>query len=269
MFKLSKFNMINVVIKLLILVAVSKIISLVILWYLPSEGVNIKESNSYTPSYKRVDFKNMLNTNTSSNKSVKNQKQNHTGINITNLLLKGLYGNEKKGFAVIARKTAPNKTFLVSVGEIFEGYKLKSIGKDSVIFVKNNKDFILKVISKKIQNVSTVVQRVAHGAEEHRVTRKDINYYSKHPDQIWKEISIVELKKDGKIAGFKVTRVKPGSNMAKLGIKKGDIIIKANNRVLDSYKSVFGLYKNINNFDAVEIVVLRNNQEKELVYEIN
>ena len=69
--------------------------------------------------------------------------------------------------------------------------------------------------------------------------------------------------------GFKVTRVTRGSKIAGLGLLKGDIIIKANNVELKTLKSVTDMYMNIDKIDTMQIVVLRNNQEKELVYEID
>ena len=66
-----------------------------------------------------------------------------------------------------------------------------------------------------------------------------------------------------------MTRVVRGSKMAALGLQKNDVIIRANNIELTSLKSVTDLYANMKNINAIEIVVLRNNQEKELVYEIN
>ena len=111
------------------------------------------------------------------------------------------------------------------------------------------------------------MQRDAGGVKN--VSRNDISYYSKNPTKIWKEISIKPLKNGKKLKGFKVTRVVQGSKMAELGLQKNDVIIRANNVELNSLKSVTDLYSNIKNIKAIEIVVLRNNQEKELVYEIN
>jgi len=68
---------------------------------------------------------------------------------------------------------------------------------------------------------------------------------------------------------LKKIRIDPNSKFATLGLRKGDVIIKANNIPLKSYRDAMNVYKNINKFDAINIVVMRNNQEKELVYEIN
>ena len=113
------------------------------------------------------------------------------------------------------------------------------------------------------------ITAITESGEPKDISRTDIDFYSKNPKEIWKDISIVEVKNAGKIEGFKVTKIKKNSKMAKLGIQKGDIIIKANNIELKSYKDAMNLYGKINDLDTIQIVLLRNNQEKEIVYEIN
>ena len=83
------------------------------------------------------------------------------------------------------------------------------------------------------------------------------------------QIAINEVMKNGKIKGFKIMRIDKNSKFATLGLQKGDVIIKANNVDLTSYKAVMDIYKNINKLSELDLVFLRNNTEKELVYEIN
>ncbi len=256
----------SIFVKLLFLLALAKSIALALWWFLPDDGVSLKEHTNFNPPYHRITFKNMLTT-----KSV----QKHTivqanGISITNMILKGLYGNKKEGFIIVALKSSPRKTSLVSVGKEYSGYRLKSIFKDGVLFVKNGKEFILKIKNKRNSaNSHSSIVKVQNEDSVHNVSRQDIRYYEKHPNQIWRDISIMERKNGKKIDGFRVTRVRRGSKMDTLGLKRGDIIIKANNVDLNSYKSVFDLYKNISNIDTLQLVVLRDNEEKELVYEIH
>jgi type II secretion system protein C len=101
------------------------------------------------------------------------------------------------------------------------------------------------------------------------VNKKDISYFATNPREIWKNISIKEVYNGKKIDGFKVMWIKPGSKFAQLGLKKGDIIIKANNKRLTSYKDAIDIYTNISRLKEVQITVLRDNDEKEFIYEIN
>jgi len=104
---------------------------------------------------------------------------------------------------------------------------------------------------------------------QQEVTRSDIAYYAKNPKQIWREISIREVKQGKKIKGFKVTRIDPNSKFATMGLKKGDLIVKANNIELKSYRDALSIYAKIDKIDVVQIVIIRNGIEKEIVYEIH
>jgi general secretion pathway protein C len=271
MSKLSNAGMISIVIKLLILLAVAKAIALGLWWFLPSDGIDVKNETNFKPPYQRVDFRNMLSSSIATTMSSTVTIEQNDGISITNMLLSGLYGNKTKGFVIVALKSNPKKTSIVSVGENYAGYILKTILSDRVVFRKLGKDFVLKMNRKKLvrgANFSSVITHVA-STSVHNVERQDIRYYERNPNQLWKDISIMEIKDGNRLGGFKVTRVRKNSKMDKLGLQKGDIIIRANNVDLTSYKSAFDLYNNINKLKTVQIVVLRNNEEKELVYEIH
>lgn len=269
--KVSNSKLLKIFTNLLILTALAKMFSLGFWWYLPSDGVELNVKNSYAPTYQRVDFKNMLtipNTLQQSNVATANT---NSGISITNMILKGLYGTKTRGYVIIAMKSNPKKTSIIGVGEDYQGYKLKSISRFSALFERLGKDYVLE-LEKMKKNSSSRVQKVVHQQPEGTpvgVSRNDINYFAKNPQKIWQQIGIDEVRENGKIKGFKVVRIDPNSKFATLGLRKGDLIIKANNITLKSYKDAIDIYKNIDKFDAMEIVVLRNNQEKELVYEIH
>ena len=272
MIKLSNSKFISIITKLLILLVVAKGISLFVWWYLPSDGVELNIKENYQPKYQRVDFKNMITT--SKVKETSKVKQTtDSGIGITSMTLKGLYGTKNKGFVIVAMKSTPKKTSIVGIGESFHGYILKSIFLRSAKFHKNGSDFILSLEKIKNSSAITRVKKKAIGSigidTPVDVSRQDISYYAKNPKQIWKDISIKEIRNGRKIKGFKVTKIDPNSKFATLGLQKGDLIIRANNVKLQSYREALQIYKNIDKLDTIQIVVMRNNQEVELVYEIN
>ena len=251
---------------LLVLLFVAKMIGVALFWFLPLEGKELQKHYSFTPDFVHVDLAYAFGIKT---KVVASSISTHTSSSgISSLLLKGLYGNDKKGFAMVAKNGNENKVTIVSIGESFEGYKLKSIELDGVVFSKGGKDYVLKLEkSKKIEE--NVRYETEKGEMLYRVDNYDIEYFTKHPAEIWKNISIQEKRKGGKIVGFEVRWIKPRSKFTSLGLKKGDLIIKANNKRLRSYKDAIDIYKKIGKFDEVSIVILRDNQEKELIYEIN
>ena len=279
MSKLSNSALLRIFTKILVLLVIAKALSLALLWYLPSDGIDITKKENLQPKYQRVDFKSMVKAPKVDKVATKAEEAAAQGsIGITNMILKGLYGNANKGFIIVALKSAPNKTTIVGVEEVYSGFTLKRITINSAIFNKANKEYILNLNA--LKNTESYIKKVSKSRVKARVqeedgetvqkdvTRYDILAYAKNPKQIWKDIGIKEIKKGKKIEGFRVTRINPSSKMATLGLKKGDIIIKANNVTLKSYKDAIDIYKKIDKLDTIQIVVIRNNEEKELVYEI-
>ncbi len=257
--------MIQLSIKIFILLSVAKFISLVFLYFLPSDGVEQKMQNDYTPKYHRVDFKNMLDN---SKKETNNVVHTTNTTVLTSMILKGLFGNSSSGYAIIALKSSPKNTTILSIGDEYKGYTLKSILTNGVILVKNSKEYILKMKTAKTSNsfISKIKPKEDEVFKQTKVAKSDINYYTSHPKEVWRDIG---LKRVENPKGFKVTMIKKGSKIDALGLKKGDVIIKANNISLKSLKNVMKIYKDIKNITTMEIVVIRDHKEVELVYEID
>lgn len=152
--RLSNAYFINIVLTLLCLLIVAKTLSIMLFWYLPTHGVELTKNIIEKQTYQKVDFNNMLSKHSSSKKK-KSSKNNST--NISNIILKGLYGNSNNGFVIVALKSSSSKTSVVSIGEVFSGYKLKNILNNRVIFTKENKEFILKIENfEKLKNLKNI-----------------------------------------------------------------------------------------------------------------
>ena len=264
--KLSNKKLLSTLFILLLLTLVAKLLSTILWWFLPSSGVEYIKSKTFTMEYKRIDFHTMLEN------IARKQNTSHTTTHFSlgNLILKGLFGSAYQGYAIIAPKSSPQQTTILSVGESFQGYTLKKLANNYVLLEKNGVEYTLYVnqSTPTYTNAITPLHSNTNADEITEVHKQDITYYTKNPKALWRDIGINEVYKNGKISGFQVTKVKKGSKMATLGLQRGDIIIRANNVELTSYKSVFDIYNHIDTIDAIDLVVLRNNQEVELSYEI-
>ncbi len=258
----------SLLLTLLILLLAAKAIGVALFWFLPLEGKDYQKRYSFAPDFIHIDLPRAFGLSKTSTASSPESPK----LAVSSLILKGLYGNNKKGFALIAKRGETQKVKIIALGESFEGYTLSSIRRDGVILTKEGKEFLLpleKVKNDKMQVTYNEGSVSANDETMHTVQNSDVEYFSRHPREIWKNISIQEKRKNGKIEGFEVKWIRPNSKFAALGLKKGDLIIKANNKRLRSYKDAFDIYKKVGKLDEISIVVLRNNQEKELVYEIN
>ncbi|SFV57971.1 General secretion pathway protein C [hydrothermal vent metagenome] len=251
------------------LILFAKILAVVLWWYLPDSGIEAKKNVTCQMPYQHIRFNSML-LPSMLHKAVKNRKKVVVTADINTLVLKGLYGNKDFGYVIVAEKRMPTKTSVIAVGESYKGYKLVAIYLDYVVFNKNGIDYKLKLQqnTKNSNNRARVTKVMTFEPEEKVVSRRDIKHYEQNFSEIWRDIAIDEIRKNGHIEGFRVQRVRPGSKMAELGLQKGDVIVEANNVKLSSYNAVMKLYKNIHNIDTIDLLIKRGNQEKEITYEI-
>jgi type II secretion system protein C len=270
--KISNTSLFTSLFKLLVFVLVAKLSSLVLLWFLPHDGVSYQEGENYQPPYVRYTFEGMLSY-VKEDKQQSAQSGSQAGISITNMILKGLYGKGERGVVVVALKASPKKSDVIAVGETFSGFTLKSIEQESAVFEKGGQSYILEMDYGGKQKTRAYSTSKASDAVDISkpvgVTKNDINFYAKNPNEIWKQIAIQERKEKGKIVGFEVKRIAPNSPFEKLGLQKGDLITKANNVELRSYKDAIAIYEKIDTLKSVQIVFMRNNQEMEIVYEVH
>jgi type II secretion system protein C len=249
-----------------ILLLVAKIIGVAVYMFLPAMPVTELKRVDITPPYIRVSFGKLFGIAEQTYEDTATQDETPS---IDSIILKGITGKEQYGAVVVADRATPQKTKVVSVGESFEGYVLKRIALDYVVFTKFGKEYKVMLEKRKPLPVLKEDEGSATFAEAQiPVLKDDIQHFAAHPNEIWRNISIQPQKRDGMIQGFKVRWIRSNSKFAHLGIKAGDLIIKANNKRLRSYKDAIDIYKNISKLKEVSIVVLRNNEEKEFIYEI-
>lgn len=245
-----------------IIAAVIKALSLALLFVLPHSGVDrvsVQESDLYQ-SYKPSKVFGLQGKKAPVTKKAPVYK-------LANLTLKGLYDGPKRPF--IAVEDA-GKITLVGLHENFKGYKLIDVKSDRAIFEKSGKNYELvfkeKALGKNV--ISTAEPEIIQDDAAVFVKRKEIKHYAKNFDAIWKNIKIKEIIKDKRLKGFRVTWVKKDSLFAKLGLIKDDVITGVNGRTLKSVSQVFKIYNNMDKMDSLKLKILRNNEEKELEYEV-
>lgn len=246
----------------LTIMIVIKAFMLIPLFWLPHQGVNsfpFQEESFYFKYRPAKAF--------SLNQTKKIEKKVEPIYKLDTLILKAIYANPSGAF--IAVEDA-KKVVLISIGEDFKGYKLIEVHADRAIFKKSSKRYELKFKEDKKNDslISKVEPEIIADDSAVFIKRKEIKHYSKNFDAIWKNIKIKEIIKDKRLKGFEVTWVKKKSMFEKLGLIKGDIIVGVNGKTLKSVSQVFKLYNNIEKLDSLRLKIMRNNEEKELEYEI-
>ena len=169
--------------------------------------------------------------------------------------LKAIYQNGKNSFIIISKN---NVSKFLNLNDSFNGYKLVKVNKDSAIFEKNHKKYILSF--KKI----IIPHSANNETKTYYVPKVVFESYKNNLKKIWQNIGINKTNE-----GYKITYIKKGSIFDRIGLKQGDILLEVNGRKLNSDADAWDLYRNIDNFNYFEIKIKRNNQIKVLNYEVN
>lgn len=270
------FNSKNIKLATIVLsmVVIAKIFNMILLYKLPKSGVEISKNSANLINYRGYKIASTFGL---AKKRVQEKKAPpKETLRIDNLILMAIYGEEKRGFIVFAETKSPNNAQILSLNQEYKGYKLTYIKQISAILEKDGKAYELAFkeapntipIQKRVSAPPPKVEHLGDTDVLRAVKRKDVMYYAKNFDAIWKNIAIEEIVKNGKIEGFRVVSVKKNSIFAQLGLLRGDIIKSVNNKPLKSYADAFGIYNNIKDYESLKIDIIRNNQKKELEYEI-
>jgi len=218
----------------------------------------------YTPikndvNFFRIDFRDVFIEENimQKRKPIKKQIQNYS---INGLKLKAIYNNGDKGFIVVEDKT----THFIDFGHFYRGYKLTKIGKDFVEFTKNGRIYKLtfKVLENKMKSYNVTKNHIEN--VEKVISKKVLLDYKNNLSKVWDNISIVNDRR-----GYRISYIKNNSIFRRIGLKKGDIIVKVNGKKLLNDADAWNIYKNVQKYDNFEIEIIRNNRKKVLNYEVD
>lgn len=262
----SKVWAVSLLTRLIVIIIIAKVLSLLLLWVLPNEGVDFYEQQRMLPEYHHYTAGAIIEPPAIEKGSTETLQYLDAGID--NMILQGLYRKKDSGYIILAMKAKPKKTEILGIGESYGGYKLMQIKPTSAIFERSSLLYTLELLTDDLESLRKRHAPFIEG-EPYQMSRAEIQEYAKNFGQILQDINIIEVKNRGKLKGFKITRLRQNTPFSYLGLKKGDIIIKVNNEPLKSYADALNIYQNIDNIKEIELIVLRDNKEKELRYEIH
>jgi len=258
----------------LIVLALIKIFWVVLeTFVLPKDGINHTEVIRNKPLYYRVKLLKQ------EQKTTRPVIKKHIA-NIKDIQLIAIYSELDNVVVTVIYK---NKTKVLIKGDTINGFKLISGTKDYALFEKNNKHYKVQLVKASSNNQSsiqvvnpttqqiqeeTINDGIVDKGDHKEIDRKIFEHFSNNMDDIYKNIGIKEINKKNK-KEFQVSFIKRGSPFAKLGIRRGDIIKSINGQEVDSYGAAFNAYQGIKGADMLTVIVIRNNKELELEYEIN
>lgn len=204
--------------------------------------------------------------------------------NMDGVALIAIYNASDATVVTLAYK---KKIRVLGRGDKVNGFVLKSAGHDFAMFSKNGKSYKVSLNKKPLKKdlIKPVKQNKTGGKKPTKkvqkpqvpneaikvLDKKIITRYANNYNEINRDIGVVGVRdpaRPGMMQGFKVTRVTRGSNFAKFGLKKNDIIKGINGQPFNSYAAAMNVYKNMNSMQSMTLVIQRGGEEMELEYEI-
>lgn len=278
----------NTIFAILILVLLIKLFWFAIFYfYLPIDGVNFEEQKRVKALYYRVKLTpkevpppKIVKKRVPKKKAIRKK----TSLGMKGIELIAIYHTKENTIITVEKKS---KATILAIGDNIDGFVLKDGGEDFAIFVKNSKEYTLNLKTKKsnlkINNSTPTMEKkipkhkkpkkpegeIVNVGGKKLIDRSLLKHYANNLDEVYKNIGVREVKKNGKIEGFRVSFIKRNSLFSQLGVRRGDIIKKVNGMEMNSYNAGFDLYRNLDKVDNVTIVIERRNKEMELEYEVN
>jgi len=185
-----------------------------------------------------------------------------------NLILKACYVEKGREFVMFKEG---QKSIFINLNEEYKGVKLVEITKNSAKFFQNGK-YILLVLEKATETKKhnlAIDQKKASGDRYVSVQRAEIGKYKTNIKQALRDIRFYEIKKNNQFAGLKLSFIRRGTLFEKMGFKKGDIIESVDGQKINSLMDLLPYYSRLDNLTTLQIGFKRNEQKKEIIYEIN
>ncbi|SON51085.1 type II secretion system protein GspC [Vibrio tapetis] len=190
-----------------------------------------------------------------------------------NLVLVGAVASRSgdKSLAVVANRGKQNT---YGIGETIDGTRavLKVVMIDRVIIENQGQDETLMLEGVKYSKLSESQQQQntqASGtkglpAEQLEQIRREI---TQNPQQIMQYIRLSQVKKDGRVMGY---RVGPGKNRElfdSVGLKQGDIATRINGADLSDPAAMGKIWQSISELTELNLTVERNGQQHDIFIE--
>lgn len=181
------------------------------------------------------------------------------------LELKGTFVMKKKpssSLAIIEVKKK-NRIDFYHIGDTVEGAKIIDIQENRVLMEYGFEEMIL---SNKGCYLAPINADYTYEIDIKKVIEK-----IKEESEVLLNLRCEIVIENGKIKGYRISGIKKGSIIEKLGIKNGDIIEKINTIYITSPEKAIEIYENImkHGIKRVVVKILRNNLPHVLLYHLH
>ncbi|MFA6188106.1 MAG: hypothetical protein WC680_02390 [Sulfuricurvum sp.] len=188
--------------------------------------------------------------------------------------IKAIYRSQSGSFTSI---NDGKETVIVPIrGKYKDAYHLIGLSDSVAIFQGYGKTFRLRLghddmLSRQeviTRSISDPLQEGIHEKEWHSIAYNTVINQIGDLQNITKSIDISQSMNGSKFMGYRINSIASNSLFSQLGLLQGDVIQSVNNQKLESFGDVLTVYAKIAHLRSIRMTVLRNNLQKDIVYEI-
>jgi len=171
--------------------------------------------------------------------------------------------------ALIQRDHNGARAFGYAIGDDVHGMKLIDIRANSVVLEKPDGERIVLSPREEEEGSRRRSRRKRKGGKNERIHKVSEHHFEvdsglldevlKHPRGLRKLGSAKPYKRDGKMVGFRLYRIRRGSMARQLGLRSGDIVTAVNGRPLKSTGDAMAMYQTLQTARSLEVDVQRRN----------
>lgn len=183
--------------------------------------------------------------------------------------LKGIIKSSSGGYITVS--DGKESTVVALHGTYKKDFILVGIGENQAIFRGHGKRYRLRLgFDDPLEEMQMVTTSISNpeskeGANEWRtIPRSELLAKSNDLKQLGKIIDIAPIEN----GGFRVVRIASGSLFDRFGLQQGDVVHEVNNKKMVNYAEALSVYREIPRMRSICISITRNNQKKDLIYEI-
>lgn len=192
------------------------------------------------------------------------------------VLLGTVVGPEEFSFAVIQDKTSKDTSIYRVNDIVLNEAKIIQIERSRVVVLRNGKQESLILFEQEsIPSETTSVASIPKGSmikevseNRYEIAKDEFENATSNIGTLMTQARVVPDLVDGKINGYKVFAIKPGSLYEKIGMKNGDIIKSINGLDVSSPEKALELFQQLKNESEFTVELLRNNSPQTMTYRV-
>jgi len=176
------------------------------------------------------------------------------------------------GIAVI---TLNDSTLAISVGKEKNGLKLVKLSTYEATVEQSGAIYVLRLerdpnslLQQVVANKGNTTNIAVGKTQNILLKRSEIEKELKDLNKVLQSALVTPLYKNSVFEGYSITRMRPDSPLAKLGLQVGDVIVRINGEEIKTPDVLFGMLSSIDDISVITLDIIRKGSKNMLFIEI-